>query len=108
MNHETGIAEQGNMSQDLHPVLGPDPDQKLAISSKFPGAKSGPAVKIADIAEHFAPLAGQQIDDIDAFSRTFQQGGLGAEEMNVGIGGDPALFAPTEDFIDFKGDLFGF
>lgn len=82
------------MPQHLHAVFCADAHQELAIAAEVFCAKGAAPVEVADIAEHLAPLAGQQVDDIDALSRAFQPGCLWAEEMHMRIGRNPAALAP--------------
>ena len=67
--------------------------------------KRGAAVEVADVAEHLAPLAGQQVDDVDPLRRSLQQRHLRAEEVDVGIGGDPAALAPGQRPLQLEGQL---
>ena len=68
-------------------------------------APGGLAVEIAHVGHQLAPLAGQQVDDVHALGRAFQQGRHGREEVHVGVGGDPALLAPGQDLLDLDHDL---
>ena len=99
------VAEQRDVPEHLHPVLGADPHQELAVAAEVARAEGGAAVEVADVAEHLAPLAGQQVDDVDPLRRSLQQGDLRAEEVDVGVGGDPAALAPGQRPLQLEGEL---
>src|SRR6478752_20356 len=90
------------MAEDLHPIFGADADQKFAVAAKIARTQGCLAVKVRDIAEHFAPLACQQIYDIDPLGFALQECGLRAEEVDVGVRCDPACFAPLQTLIPFE------
>ena len=50
--------------------------EKFAIAAKVTCANRGLAIKVGNIAIHFAPLTCQQIDDIDPLGFSFEQGCL--------------------------------
>ena len=95
------------MPQDKHSIFRTDPHQEITITAKFFRAEGGTAVKIPHIAKHLTPLAGQQIDNINPFSLPFQQSRLRTEKVDVGIGRDPALFAPVQHPFQLKSDFLG-
>ena len=91
----------------MHAVFGAHPHQKFAIAAKFFGPQRGLAIKIADIAKHLAPLAGQQIDHMHPFGLPFQQGSGWAEKVDMRVRRDPALLAPMQHLFQFKNNLLG-
>ena len=95
------------MAQHLHAVLGADADQELAGAAEVARAQRGGAVEVADVAEHLTPLAGQQVDDVDALGRPLQERGLRAQEVHVGVGGDPASLAPAQHPVELERQLVG-
>src|SRR6266511_6406161 len=60
VDHGTRIAEQRDVSKDLHPVLGADAHEELAVAAELTCAEGGLTVEVGDVREHFAPLARQQ------------------------------------------------
>src|SRR5215212_8415966 len=105
VDHLPAVTEQRDVSEYLHPVLGTDPHKEFAVAPKVAGAERGAPVEVADVAEHLAPLAGQQIDDVNPLRRSLQQGHLWTEEVDVGIGGDPAALAPGRHALQLEREL---
>ncbi|MBA7707998.1 hypothetical protein ES703_116885 [subsurface metagenome] len=67
-NDPAAIAQQRDVAQHVLSVLRSHAHQVFAIATGFPGAPRGLAVEIANVGHQLAPLAGQQVDDIHAFS----------------------------------------
>ena len=105
VDHLPAVAEERDVPEHLHPVLGADPHQELAVAAEVARAEGGAPVEVADVAEHLAPLAGQQVDDVDPLRLSLQQRHLRAEEVDVGIGGDPAALAPRQRPLQLEGEL---
>ena len=49
------------MAEHLHAVLGAHADQELAVAAELLRAERRPAVEVADVREHLAPLAGSRL-----------------------------------------------
>ena len=99
------VAQQRDVPQHVLAVLGADAHQVLAVAAGLARAPGGLAVEVADVGHQLAPLAGQQVDHVDALGRAFQQGRHGREEVHVRVGGDPALLAPGQHLLDLDDDL---
>ena len=85
------------MTKRLHAIFSAHAHQKFAVAAKIACAKGGAPIKISDVAKHLAPLAGEQIDNIDPFRLPFQQRGRRAEKVDMGIGCHPTLLAPVQN-----------
>ena len=102
MNHKPRITQQRNMPEHLHAILGANAHEKLPIPTKIPCAKSRLPIKIRHIAEHFTPLARQQIHHIHTLALAFQKRRLRTQKMHMRIGSHPPLFPPLEHAVNFK------
>ena len=81
--------------------------QELAVAAEIARAEGAAAVEIGHVAEHLAPLAGKQVDDVDALRRALEQRGLRAEEVDVRIGRDPAALPPGQPPFELERHLAG-
>src|SRR5262245_520154 len=76
------------MTQDVLTVFGSHPDHHFSI------LRSQSAIgKIADIREKLAPLSSQQVNKVQAFGLSLQDGCPRREKVNVSVGADPTLRA---------------
>ena len=65
------------------------------------------AVEVADVGEHLAPLAGQQVDHVHALGLALEQRRLRAEEVDMGVGRHPAALAPAEHPLQLERQRLG-
>jgi hypothetical protein len=57
------------------PVFRSHAHQPFAVAARFFRTEGSLPIEIAHVGHQFAPLAGQQIDDVDAFGGAFELGG---------------------------------
>ena len=94
--------EQRQVPEDVLAVLGPDPDERVVAADRRQLARD-----VADVRVEVAPLGGEQVDDAEAFRLTLQPGRLGREEVDMGVGGDPALASEVARSLRWIDDRVG-
>src|SRR5271157_2878432 len=93
------------MSHGALTVFGPYPDQVFPVATRLPGTPGGPAIEITHVGHQFPPLAGKQVNHVDPLAGALQHGSHRGEEVDMGIGRDPAVLAPGEYLFDLDSDL---